>query len=212
MFIFFYLNNILRGEVKIIISIPIYMEETQIKKISVSFEPVKPKRETKEKTVKTEKEKQKRQITTTKKWTFDEEQLSFDYQWKLINEIHQNNIIHREHCDFVMKEIHKKIYGYRTQDVDKKLLCEAKLVNITNVLDLMMECKNKCFYCKEPVNVLYEIVREPKQWTLERIDNSFGHNNDNVAIACLSCNVRRRTMYHERYVFTKQLNIVKKDV
>jgi hypothetical protein len=23
------------------------------------------------------------------------------------------------------------------------------------------------------------------------------------------CNLRRRTMYHERYVFTKQLNVVK---
>ena len=74
-----------------------------------------------------------------------------------------------------------------------------------------MDCKNKCYYCKENVNVLYEIVREPKQWTLERLDNSFGHNHDNVVIACLNCNVRRRTMYHERYVFTKQLNIVKKD-
>jgi hypothetical protein len=26
----------------------------------------------------------------------------------------------------------------------------------------------------------------------------------------LTCNLRRRTMYHERYVFTKQLNVVKK--
>jgi 23S rRNA U2552 (ribose-2'-O)-methylase RlmE/FtsJ len=187
------------------------MEETQIKKISVSFEPVKPKKETKEKTVNIEKEKQKRQITTTKKWTFDETTLTPEYQWNLIDEIHKNNIINREHCDFVMREIYKKIYGYRSQDIEKKLLCEEKLVNIINVLDLMMDCKNKCYYCKENVNVLYEIVREPKQWTLERLDNSFGHNRDNVVIACLSCNVRRRTMYHERYVFTKQLNIVKKD-
>ena len=49
-----------------------------------------------------------------------------------------------------------------------------------------------------------------KQWTLERIDNGMGHNKDNVEIACLLCNLRRRTMYHERYVFTKQMmNVVK---
>ena len=61
------------------------------------------------------------------------------------------------------------------------------------------------------VEILYEKVREPKQWTLDRIDNRYGHNKENVLIACLDCNVRRKTMYHERYAFTKQLNIVKKN-
>jgi len=60
------------------------------------------------------------------------------------------------------------------------------------------------------VHILYENVREPLQWTLERIDNDFGHNKNNVEIACLNCNLRRRTMYHERYLFTKELSIVKK--
>ena len=59
---------------------------------------------------------------------------------------------------------------------------------------------------------MYEYVREPKQWTLERMNNSFGHNRDNVVIACLSCNIRRRTMASERYVLTKELGkIVKLD-
>jgi hypothetical protein len=59
------------------------------------------------------------------------------------------------------------------------------------------------------MKILYEHVREPKQWSLERIDNDYGHNKNNVEIACLSCNLRRKTMYHERFIFTKQLNIVK---
>jgi hypothetical protein len=67
-----------------------------------------------------------------------------------------------------------------------------------------------CFYCKEPAQLVYETVRDPKQWSLERIDNSFGHNAGNVEIACLACNVRRRTIYHERYLATKQMaHIVK---
>ena len=53
--------------------------------------------------------------------------------------------------------------------------------------------------------MIYEEVRDPKQWTLERIDNTRGHNSDNVEIACLTCNLRRRTMYHERYILTKQM-------
>jgi hypothetical protein len=70
----------------------------------------------------------------------------------------------------------------------------------------------ECYYCRKKVKILYEYVREEDQWTLERIDNKRGHNNDNVEIACLSCNLRRRTMYHERYVFTKQMNIIKTGV
>ena len=59
------------------------------------------------------------------------------------------------------------------------------------------------------MKVLYEESRDPKQWTLERIDNSEGHNENNIEVACLTCNVRRRTMYHEKYRFTKQLTIQK---
>jgi hypothetical protein len=75
----------------------------------------------------------------------------------------------------------------------------------------MIESKNQCYYCKEDVQVLYENVREPKQWTLDRINNKMGHNHGNLLIACLNCNLRRRTMHTERYVFTKQLNIVKRE-
>jgi hypothetical protein len=184
------------------------MEESQTKKLIVSFEPKT--KEKKEKTVKTQKEKQKRQVTTTPQWTFNENDLEYENQMKLIKEIQENKIVNREPCNFIVRQINNKIYGYRTQDIDKKILCEEKLIDLQNVLNLMIKCDNKCFYCKENVNVLYEYVREPKQWTLERLDNNFGHNNDNVVIACLSCNLRRKTMHYERYVFTKQLNIIKK--
>jgi len=191
-----------------IIYIIVIMEESQTKKLIVSFEPKT--KEKKEKTVKTQKEKQKRQVTTTPQWTFNENDLEYENQMKLLKEIQENKIVNREPCNFIVRQINNKIYGYRTQDIDKKILCEEKLIDLQNVLNLMIKCDNKCFYCKENVNVLYEYVREPKQWTLERLDNNFGHNNDNVVIACLSCNLRRKTMHYERYVFTKQLNIIKK--
>ena len=69
-----------------------------------------------------------------------------------------------------------------------------------------------CYYCKEETMLMYEYVREPKQWTLERLDNSFGHNNDNVVISCLTCNLRRKTMASERYIKTKAMaKIIKLD-
>jgi len=111
----------------------------------------------------------------------------------------------------IRRQINYKINSYKGQDVKKGLLLESDFVNYEYVLNLLIEKQLKCFYCLEDVLLLYNYVRENKQWTLERIDNKIGHNRGNVEIACLLCNLRRRTMYHERYVFTKQLCVVKMD-
>jgi hypothetical protein len=162
-----------------------------------------------EKKVKTEKEKQKRIITETKKWDFCQSDLLYENQWSLIMQLYNKNITNREHCDVIRQQIHRKIYGYRAQDIEKGLLDESKFIDEEHVLSAMIECKNMCFYCKREVDVLYEFVREPNQWSLDRLNNDFGHNKDNVVISCLRCNLRRKTMHHERYVFTKQLVISK---
>lgn len=111
----------------------------------------------------------------------------------------------------IRRQINYKINSYKGQDVKKGLLLETEFVNYEYVLNLLIEKQLKCFYCLEDVLLLYNYVRENKQWTLERIDNKIGHNRGNVEIACLQCNLRRRTMYHERYVFTKQLCVIKMD-
>jgi hypothetical protein len=105
-------------------------------------------------------------------------------------------------------EINQKINSYKHQDIEKSKYNPEHFVHLEFVLSLLRESRD-CFYCKEPVNILYQISRDPKQWTLERIDNNYGHNIGNVAISCLSCNIRRRTMYHEKYIFTKQTKFIK---
>ena len=107
------------------------------------------------------------------------------------------------------RQVCAKISGYKSQDMKKGLFDESKFVCFDDVIKLMTSSKMQCFYCKKPSLLFYEYVRDRCQWTLERIDNSRGHNIDNVEIACLDCNLRRRTMYHERYLFTKQIGIVK---
>ena len=82
-------------------------------------------------------------------------------------------------------------------------------VSLKYILETLLECNMDCFYCNKKVQIIYENVREPTQWSLERIDNEYGHNNTNVVIACLQCNLKRKTMYHERYLFTKQMQIIK---
>jgi ActR/RegA family two-component response regulator len=149
---------------------------------------------------------QKRVITTTEKWINQDPQIQYEH----ITKIHANEENLNESVrNLIMQQISQKISGYRSQDIEKNLFSESEFVNIEKVIDLMTQSKNLCFYCKKQVHVLYEYVREPNQWTLERIDNKIGHTKTNVVIACLNCNLHRRTMYHERYVFTKQLNILK---
>ena len=62
------------------------------------------------------------------------------------------------------------------------------------------------------VELIYKEVRAKKQWTLDRIDNDIGHNNGNVIISCLECNLKRRRTNMDKFKFTKQLRIVKKNL
>ena len=48
-------------------------------------------------------------------------------------------------------------------------------------------------------------------WTLDRIDNDLSHTNNNTCISCLKCNLQKRRRSHEKFKFTKQLKIEKKD-
>jgi hypothetical protein len=105
----------------------------------------------------------------------------------------------------VSREIYKKLSGYRYQDIKKGIYNFTLFVNILYVLKLLIESKLKCYYCNENVNVIYENRRDPSQWSLERIYNNEGHNCNNVVIACLKCNLRRKTMLMQRYVETKKM-------
>jgi len=141
----------------------------------------------------------------TNKWRFENKNLDFMDNLYILQKNDELNDVQEE----IRRQINYKINSYKGQDVKKGLFLETDFVYYEYVLNLLIEKQLKCFYCREDVLLLYNYVRENKQWTLERIDNKIGHNRGNVEIACLLCNLRRRTMYHERYVFTKQLCVVK---
>jgi hypothetical protein len=160
------------------------------------------------------KEKEKRKVTQRKQWNFDETELTNEMQRGYIDTLYDTSqpcdAIRTRHIHAVIEnQIKAKIQGYYQQDIKKKLYDENKFITLPKVIELLHTCKNTCYYCREPVLILYEYVRDNKQWSLERRDNSRGHNHDNVEIACLHCNICRKTMNEERYLFTKQLNIIK---
>uniref|UniRef100_A0A6C0DQ95 HNH domain-containing protein n=1 Tax=viral metagenome TaxID=1070528 RepID=A0A6C0DQ95_9ZZZZ len=182
------------------------------KKILIDFSP-KPKPSKENKKIEVEKERKKRIITQTNDWIKTEIPVEDELDIvRTLNTVLTDSNKKTEmttNCKLVLRQLNYKICGYRGQDIEKEKYCQDNFVSVQNIIDLMLACNNICYYCKKPVKLLYDFVREPQQWTLDRIDNDFGHNHDNVAIACLQCNLRRKTMYHERYLFTKQMVITK---
>jgi 5-methylcytosine-specific restriction endonuclease McrA len=177
---------------------------------------------TKEKKIIVPKEKSIRK--ETERWHFDNKYMELKNQWAcllallpekpvvndVLNEEPLNkDVVDKDVCREMKRQIQNKISSYKMQDIQKKKYDDDKFVDFQFVISLLVDKKLSCFYCKESVYLFYNYVRENKQWTLERIYNERGHNTDNVEIACLNCNLRRRTMYHERYLFTKQLSVVK---
>ena len=112
-------------------------------------------------------------------------------------------------ANILRNHLKTKQSGYRSQDTLKGFYDQERFVQIPDIVALLIESSLSCFYCRKWTTLFYENVREPRQWSLERLSNKEGHNRENVVIACLECNMRRRTMYYERYIATKQLKVIK---
>ena len=112
-------------------------------------------------------------------------------------------------CKTMLQHINLKLQSYKTQDVKNDIYDESCFVDIPFVLEKIKSSNLQCYYCSNQVLLFYKHVREPTQWTLERINNDIGHTKQNIEIACLSCNLHRRCMHHERFMFTKRMKICK---
>jgi len=147
------------------------------------------------------------------KLNLSKEYFIFEKQFEIIKNI--DNILNSEEeknaSKILIKQIEKKITGYKQQDIDKKVLNNEKIINLKCIINKLIETEIKCYYCKSEMFILYENVRELKQWTVDRINNDIGHNTDNFVLACLDCNLKRRCKSSDKFLFTKQLNIIKQD-
>jgi hypothetical protein len=132
---------------------------------------------------------------------------NYDIQKTLIHKLYleEKNI---EYSSELLREIEKKIYSYKTQDINKNKYAGNNITR-EEIIEKLVACKLKCFYCKKNVLLFYNKVRDMEQWTLDRIDNSINHSCDNVIIACLHCNLQRRCQNKDKFLFTKQLKIIK---
>lgn len=135
--------------------------------------------------------------------------LSHSDQISIINKLYLN--IDSEEKKFIISELKSKINGYKQQDKKKEYHDIENLITLDDIIEKLVKCKLRCYYCKENVYIYYKNVRDNKQWTLDRINNYDEHTSDNTVISCLSCNLQRRRKSSEKFKFSKQLEISKID-
>lgn len=143
----------------------------------------------------------------TEKMGLPAESFFIDSQDDILKMLYQNIDAPEYRTAFSQLEV--KLNSYKHQDIIKKRYDEVAFIKTREVIDKLNDCELKCHYCNEKTYILYDLVRETKQWTLDRINNDIGHNTDNVLISCLDCNLKRRRTSKDAFLFTKQLNIVK---
>lgn len=110
----------------------------------------------------------------------------------------------------IVREIENKRKAYIYQDKSHSIYDERYSISLEQIIELLQESELLCYYCREKCILTYKEVMCRKQWTLDRIDNNYGHNHTNVVIACLDCNLKRGNMDSERFRMGKQFTFQKK--
>ncbi len=128
----------------------------------------------------------------------------------------QNTMLYQLYLDnpfkekqFLIKELTKKIQGYKQQDSKHNIYSKYHFIAMNTTIQRLVESKLSCFYCKTKLMLFYKECKQLNQWTLDRIDNSMGHNTNNVVISCLECNLKRRNTDLNKFLYSKQLSIKK---
>jgi len=110
----------------------------------------------------------------------------------------------------LIREIRAKIRGYRSQDKRKARSTDG-FITYEQTLEKLVVSKLRCWYCKAAMLLLYSDRLDKRQWTLDRLNNSVGHSAANTVVACLGCNLQRRCIDDKKFLFTKQMRIIKKN-
>ena len=110
---------------------------------------------------------------------------------------------------YVIREIDTKRKAYIYQDKHHQIYDPRYTITTDRIVELLVSAELLCHYCREICQVAYKEAMCRRQWTLDRIDNNYGHNDANVVIACLDCNLKRGTMDAERFRAGKQFTFRK---
>lgn len=109
-----------------------------------------------------------------------------------------------------LQALKKKLSSYKQQDIKKHYHNSMNFITLENIIEKLVSCSMKCYYCNNNTYILFKNVREESQWTLDRLNNYDEHSNANTIICCLKCNLQRRRKNSTKFKFSKQMNVIKK--
>lgn len=184
-------------------------ETNDVKRIVYNRDVIVPKKNSKKNCKKESKEETKR--VECLKWFIPPSLLNHGEQLSIINGAAAAGFENGYFDSFSLfkQQIEQKLNGYKQQDIKKNMYDVGAFVTFSNAVVLLHRCALMCAYCEKEVYVLYENVRDPQQWSLDRVNNDIGHNSLNLVIACLRCNLRRRRINMDAFMFTRQMKLVK---
>jgi hypothetical protein len=106
---------------------------------------------------------------------------------------------------YFIQALKNKLDSYKQQDKKKTYDAYDNFITLENIIEKLVACNMKCYYCNSKTLVLFKNLRDNYQWTLDRLNNYDEHSNSNTIICCLKCNLQRRRKNSEKFKFTKQL-------
>ena len=110
------------------------------------------------------------------------EKIMFQFEFQDFNDryIHEQ-IPEQEYTPFSISKQRLKNYSYH--DGDSNRYDETKFIQMSEVEYLFKKQSSRCFHCWESLTA--------ESWTLDRINNNYGHNTGNCLLSCLRCNTQR---------------------
>lgn len=148
-----------------------------------------------------------RKVTKHKNWNSE---LTIEKQWDILNGIINKSIDkYNSNEKLIYSQIQYKLSSYKYQDLEKNKWNVNEFITHLQIIQLLIQYEMKCQYCHETCLLLYEKVRDPKQWSLDRLDNELGHLHNNVCLSCLSCNLKRRATQYHKFLYTKHVVLCK---
>ncbi len=109
----------------------------------------------------------------------------------------------------LIRDIEAKRKAYIYQDKQHSIYDPRYSITLEQIVTLIVDSDLLCYYCRNCCQLTYKEVMCRKQWTLDRLDNNYGHNHTNVVIACLDCNLKRGNMDSDRFRQGKQFTFRK---
>jgi hypothetical protein len=115
-----------------------------------------------------------------------------------------------EHSECIRSGLMSKLRAYKSQDRRNSVYDVEHFVSMERLVELLVTSRLRCCHCSSFVPLLYDKPNDRSQWTLDRVCNDQGHNDKNVRVACLGCNVRRGDMNIEKFQAGRIVKVTKK--